>query len=147
LDRLANRVAKHRLIDESGNHLQFLKEIDFIIPRPVPQLECLLVVMKVLHQCAEAISACIRTVEAGRKLKENATELAGFSNRGDSLPELVHIARKPEFLCMGELLPCFHRELEALGSSIDPILSGLRRARTIESGVDFDRVEIPRVET
>jgi hypothetical protein len=43
---------------------------------------------------------------------------------------------------MRELLPDLDGKIEILGSAFRPRLGGFRNAWPVESGVDFDRVEV-----
>ena len=46
---------------------------------------------------------------------------------------------------MRELLPYLDRKIEILGSTLRPGLGGFWNARSVESGIDLDGVEVPRI--
>src|SRR5262249_48245998 len=84
--------------------------------------------------------------EAGRKLKQDATELVRIDQRRYPLLELFHLLRSPVAFLMRKLLPGFHRELEVGRRPFRPILCCLRSAWPVKRGVDFDGVEVAGIE-
>ena len=102
-------------------------------------------------------SARVRLVaKAGRELRQQRTELAGWRERIDGGAELVDVLLReiPGVLPRGlliharvrELLVQLERELEGGRRAIHPALSRGRRRDPVERRIDFDRVEVLGVE-
>src|SRR5438270_6566515 len=84
--------------------------------------------------------------EAGWKLEQDAAEFARFNEWMYSFFELFNRCRSPVALLVGELLPGFEGKFEIRGSALRPAFGGLGSARTIKRGIDFDGVEVSRIE-
>jgi hypothetical protein len=75
-------------------------------------------------------------------LKQKAPELAGFGKGQNASFEFFHFGRSPVAFLVRELLPYFDRKLEILGRALRPGFGGFWNAWPVESGIDFDRVEV-----
>src|SRR3954463_12437822 len=83
--------------------------------------------------------------EAGRKLKQQATDLGCFGERQYPCLELLEFGGRPCAFAMGELLPYLDRKLEIIRRPAGPALRGFGTARTIKRGIDFDGIKVARV--
>ena len=84
--------------------------------------------------------------EARRKLKEEAAQFFGLHERLNSLFELFHLGGSPLAFLTRELLPRFDGEFETLGCAFGPAFRCFRGAGPVESRIDFDGVEVSRIE-
>ena len=91
-------------------------------------------------QCLGGVS------EACGKLEEDACELVRLSQRQDTGFELFGLGGRPIALLVRELLPGFDGKFKVGRRAFRPTLRSFGCARAIERGVDFDSIEITRVE-
>src|SRR5262245_39218410 len=85
-------------------------------------------------------------METRGKLNKDAAKLTRLEERRDSLFEFIDVRLNPSVLSVSELLPRFNRKFEVFGRPLRPAFRCFRSARTIESGIDLDRIEVPRIE-
>src|SRR5262245_46455491 len=99
-----------------------------------------------VEQCLKTIHRFRRVTETRGKLKKNAAKFPRFEEWCDSLSEFLDVRLNPTVFFVRELLPRFDRKFEVFGRPLCPALRRFRSARPIESGIDLDCIEVPRIE-
>ena len=80
------------------------------------------------------------------KLKQQAPKLLRLSQWRNARFEFLDFGSSPFGFAVSELLPHLQGELEVVGRAFCPAFGCLRRAGTIERGIDLDGIEVTRIE-
>src|SRR5262249_33138522 len=112
----------------------------------VSKFDSLWTIFEQIQKRFQPIYGLRRVPEARRKLKQNTTELVRLEQGQDAFFELVHLFNRPLTFLVSELLPRFDSELEVFRRTLCPTFGSLGSARPIESRIDFDCIEISRIE-
>ena len=85
-------------------------------------------------------------MEARRKLEQDAAKFLRLNDRQDAFLEFINSFNSPFRFLMRELLPSLNGKFKVCRCALDPAFRCLRRARPVERGVDFNDIEVSRIE-